>query len=76
MSDLTIRCRFCWVLPGEPHVRGCPVPGVHLAPESEVVAEIAEKVETLRARLLEAWIRGSGPGPRGGYKPRDEEGLT
>ena len=57
------RCDFCFVLPGEPHGRGCPVPGVHpLTEQPRAVPAAAPDVEERRARALDAWLRG-GPVP-------------
>lgn len=74
MSDITVRCRICWALPSEPHSAGCPIQGPPHAPEP-TAEERAELLEALRARQLEAWLRG-GPVPRNrGGKPREEKDL-
>ncbi len=76
MSDITIRCRICWVLPGEPHAAGCPVPSPATARASEPTREErAALVEAINAGSIEAWLRGGRPPPNRGGRPKAEKDL-
>lgn len=78
MSDITVRCRICWALPGDLHAQGCPAPDPVLARAPEPMAEErSELVEASAARNLKAWLRGDPMpnAPRGGYRPKPEEPL-
>lgn len=76
MSDITIRCRICWLLPTEPHAPWCPAPEPAFARAPEPTPEEAPGRDYFEG-ILAAWRRGEAMpnAPRGGYRPKDEPEL-